>query len=315
MPLSLSVGTRGWNGPQCDNLARDQQTVFLLLNLISLADGGMQGLLKSRIIPGIASEALCNAIHRFDDMQSLREDEWFVRPDSRKLKRMEELASRNTAAPWAATIPPPPAPTSLPKPVRLQGLFTATFTLDLVWEVSVLRPVERNAGTLTLPTSFQALPDATRHSYSVADWLSGGPWTWQPSPSIPEKLPTDWNRLRDGRTVLLPAGMGVSVPAAWRQPLVGSFHVVKRNPPFCDMRHILGDKWVATMRDVRADLIIRQEEGRRAFEKNPELRREACRVRDPSCSAMAASEGSCELTMADDDETQGFTWWFGELKD
>jgi hypothetical protein len=59
------VGRHANTGAQCQNWAEDQQTVIALLNLIPATDGGAQASLAGRVVAGLSSDALYNAILRF----------------------------------------------------------------------------------------------------------------------------------------------------------------------------------------------------------------------------------------------------------
>ena len=61
------VGRHTQSGRQCQNWPDDQKTVIMLLNAIPNLRGGPERPLGGRIIAGIASEALCQAISHFED--------------------------------------------------------------------------------------------------------------------------------------------------------------------------------------------------------------------------------------------------------
>ena len=108
MPLRGRVGRHNKTGGRhCQNWADDQQTVIDLLNRISAGEGGAGGSLGGRIVAGIASDALFQAILRFEDKQFPRQRSGFVDPGGAMLKRMEALTSGGATAPTAA--PPKPA--------------------------------------------------------------------------------------------------------------------------------------------------------------------------------------------------------------
>jgi hypothetical protein len=66
MPLRARVGRHANTGVNCQNVVEDQLWVIMELNLIPAADGGAQGsLTDDRVRAGIASDALYNAILRF----------------------------------------------------------------------------------------------------------------------------------------------------------------------------------------------------------------------------------------------------------
>jgi len=92
-------------GKQCQNWENDQRTVIDLLNRIPVTDGGAGGSLAGRVIPGVASDALYDAIRRFEEKYFLRQHNGFVDPGGAMLRRMEQLAAR-PAAKAAAEAPP-----------------------------------------------------------------------------------------------------------------------------------------------------------------------------------------------------------------
>jgi hypothetical protein len=100
MPLRGRVGRHANTGAHCQNWTEDQQTVIALLNRIPVSDGGAGGSLGGRVIAGLSSDALFQAILRFEK-QHFPANQWgFVDPGGAVLTRMEMLASR--AAPAAA---------------------------------------------------------------------------------------------------------------------------------------------------------------------------------------------------------------------
>src|SRR5262245_64898777 len=107
MPLRGRVGrhTKA-GGRQCQNWTQDQQTVIALLNRIPARDGGTEGNLGGRTIGGIASDALYQAISRFEDLHVPGQRSGFVDPGGAMLRRMETLDARtvnSSASPSAST--------------------------------------------------------------------------------------------------------------------------------------------------------------------------------------------------------------------
>jgi hypothetical protein len=92
-------------GKQCQNWENDQRTVIDLLNRIPVTDGGAGGSLAGRVIPGVASDALYDAIKRFEEKYFLGQHNGFVDPGGAILRRMEQLAAR-PASKAAAEAPP-----------------------------------------------------------------------------------------------------------------------------------------------------------------------------------------------------------------
>ena len=114
MPLRARVGRHANTGAHCQNWVDDQLKVIVMLNLIPAADGGAQGgLTDDRVVAGIASDALYNAILRFQKRQLPAQQSGFVDPGGPVLARMETLA-------WRA---PAVAPTVAPKPSEQWGEF------------------------------------------------------------------------------------------------------------------------------------------------------------------------------------------------
>ncbi len=100
MPLRGRVGRHARTGANCQNWKSDQLAVIALLNAIPAADGGAQGTLTGRVIGGIASDALYQAILRYQKRHFPGSQTGFVEPGGVMLAHMQKLASR----------PPPPKP-------------------------------------------------------------------------------------------------------------------------------------------------------------------------------------------------------------
>jgi hypothetical protein len=99
MPLKGRVGRHASDGRQCQNWKSDQQTVIDLLNRIPVTDGGTAGNLGGRVVAGIASTALYQAILAFENKHFPGKAKGFVDPGGVVLAKLETLANR-----------PPPAP-------------------------------------------------------------------------------------------------------------------------------------------------------------------------------------------------------------
>jgi hypothetical protein len=103
MPLRARVGRHAKTGAQCQNWVEDQLKVIMQLNFIPAADGGAEASLnRDRLIAGISSDALCNAILRFQKQHFPAQQSGFVEPGGGVFARMEMLALRPPAAPKAA---------------------------------------------------------------------------------------------------------------------------------------------------------------------------------------------------------------------
>jgi hypothetical protein len=114
MPLRARVGRHANTGVHCQNVVEDQLWVIMELNLIPTADGGAQGSLTDDLVrAGVASDALYNAILRFQKKQFPAQQSGFVDPGGAVLARMEMLAERA----------PPVAPAAAPKPSGQWGEF------------------------------------------------------------------------------------------------------------------------------------------------------------------------------------------------
>jgi hypothetical protein len=100
MPIKGRVGRHASDGRHCQNWKADQQTVIDLLNNIPVADGGTGGALSGRIVAGLASTALYQAILAFEKKHFAGQPKGFVDPGGLVLTNLEALAIR----------PPPPAP-------------------------------------------------------------------------------------------------------------------------------------------------------------------------------------------------------------
>lgn len=123
-------------GRQCQNWSEDQQTVIALLNRIPARDGGAEGSLGGRTIAGISSDALYQAISRFEDMHFPGQRSGFVDPGGAMLRRMEALAARTATAQASSQAPaqaPAPTPAStnaiIQIPPLLKGLSPAVLLL------------------------------------------------------------------------------------------------------------------------------------------------------------------------------------------
>ena len=80
-------------GRQCQNWTDDQQVVIALLNSIPVSQGGAGGSITGRVISGFSSDALYNAISRFEDKHFPAQRNGFVEPGGAMLKLMEDLSS------------------------------------------------------------------------------------------------------------------------------------------------------------------------------------------------------------------------------
>ena len=123
MPLKGRVGRHANDGRQCQNWQADQQTVIDLLNRIPVTDGGTAGSLGGRIVAGLASTALYQAILAFEKKHFSGQAKGFVDPGGAVLAKLESLANR-----------PPPAPAAAPKPANQWNVLTTKSVMQGVRE-------------------------------------------------------------------------------------------------------------------------------------------------------------------------------------
>jgi len=94
MPLRGRVGRHASSGKHCQNWKNDQQHVTALLNRFPAEYGGAAGNLNGRMVAGIASDALYQAIIRFQKHQ-VPVQTGFIGPGDLSLQVLE----RNAVAP------------------------------------------------------------------------------------------------------------------------------------------------------------------------------------------------------------------------
>ncbi|TWT11496.1 hypothetical protein [Reyranella sp. CPCC 100927] len=89
-------------GRHCQNWPDDQLMVIDLLNSVGLDDGGaggtLDGNINGRLVTGISSDALYQAITRFEDRHFPGQRNGFVAPDSPLLKCLEAVSAGGTGA-------------------------------------------------------------------------------------------------------------------------------------------------------------------------------------------------------------------------
>src|SRR5262245_33559975 len=108
MPLRSRVGRHAVTGAQCQNRVEDQFQVIMSLNFIPTVDAGAQaGLSTDPVISGIASDALCKAILRFQKQHFPTQQSGFVDPGGVVLAKMEMLASQPVETPNTAGVATP----------------------------------------------------------------------------------------------------------------------------------------------------------------------------------------------------------------
>lgn len=104
-------------GRNCQNWPDDQKTVIDLLNRIPVSNGGTGGSLHPRIINGMASDELYNAIVTFENKYWPGQRSGFVDPGGKMYQKLEALAAAAAApatTPPKPAAPPPPPPAPLP---------------------------------------------------------------------------------------------------------------------------------------------------------------------------------------------------------
>ena len=103
MPIKGRVGRHAMaGGRECQNWASDQQVIIDLLNRIPSSEGGAQGGLHDRVISGISSQALYDAILTFERHNFPGHNSGYVDPNGPMLHRMEEVAARRAGNPAPA---------------------------------------------------------------------------------------------------------------------------------------------------------------------------------------------------------------------
>ena len=122
---------------ECQNWSDDQQAVIDLLNRIAPANAGTGGSLKPRIVAGIASDALYNAIVAFENKYFPGQRRGFVDPGGTMYQKLVALAATPAApaAPGVDTSPPPTTGTDdrmlkLGEKAILRPLFRDTFPYE-----------------------------------------------------------------------------------------------------------------------------------------------------------------------------------------
>jgi hypothetical protein len=104
MGLKARVGRHAKTGMQCQNSVDDQMNVIILLNLIPAADGGAGGGIPvNRVVGGISSQALYDAILRFQKKYFPAQQSGFVEPGGAVYARLLTLVSPAAPAPAEPT--------------------------------------------------------------------------------------------------------------------------------------------------------------------------------------------------------------------
>jgi hypothetical protein len=130
-------------GKQCQNWSDDQKAIIDLLNRIAPSDSGTGGSLKPRIVAGIASDALYNAIVAFENKHFPGLRRGFVEPGGTMYQKLEALATAPASpvvpvisTPSAPVVPTPPALGTDERMLKegekaiLRPLFKHTFPYD-----------------------------------------------------------------------------------------------------------------------------------------------------------------------------------------
>src|SRR5579862_1605149 len=96
--LQGRVGRHAQTGKQCQNWADDQLAIIGLLNVVPTEKGGAGGgLAVDRVVAGISSDALYNAILRFQKQNFPTQLTGFIEPLGPVLARMDALATAPAA--------------------------------------------------------------------------------------------------------------------------------------------------------------------------------------------------------------------------
>ncbi|WP_342359717.1 hypothetical protein [Terrarubrum flagellatum] len=103
MPIRARVGRHANTGRQCQNWKDDQETVIKLLNAIPADKGGAAGSIGGRVIGGISSDALYQAILLYQSQNFPGGQTGFVEPGG------PMIAKLGLPAPKPAPAPPKPA--------------------------------------------------------------------------------------------------------------------------------------------------------------------------------------------------------------
>jgi hypothetical protein len=107
MPLQARVGRHKNTGAHCQNWVEDQRVVIMFLADIPATEGGAAGtgLNINGLRGGVASEALYQAILRFQQKHFASHQTGFIEPGGPQYAKLEELATRAVNPPA-----PPPGP-------------------------------------------------------------------------------------------------------------------------------------------------------------------------------------------------------------
>jgi hypothetical protein len=143
-------------GKHCQNWSDDQKAIIDLLNRIAPSNAGTGGSLKPRIVAGIASDELYNAIVAFENKHFPGQRSGFVDPGGKMYQKLEALATA-PAAPVVQVIPTPPAPV-VPPPVGNDPLVSTDERMLKQGEKELLRPVFKD----TFPYDDQQIGANTR---------------------------------------------------------------------------------------------------------------------------------------------------------
>jgi hypothetical protein len=153
MPLKGRVGRHThMGGTQCQNWSDDQHVVVDLLNRISPSNGGAGGSLKARIVPGIASNELYNAIVAFENKHFPGQRSGFIDPGGKMYQKLEALAAAVSAplqTSMPAVVPPTPPPVTPTKRSITTGertLLRSIFEETLPYESLEVSVNELNLG-------------------------------------------------------------------------------------------------------------------------------------------------------------------------
>lgn len=207
MPIRARVGRHAKTGGQhCQNWSQDQQAIVGLLNRIPIDRSGAGGRLKPRIVDGIASDDLFNAILRFEEAHFPGQRSGYVDPGGLMYQRLESAAA---AAPPVSSstvaAAPPPSSTSAQQPSEVLKLLERARerlrngAVNYVPVVQFLERLVREGKTRVLG------PGVAAYVFGFAEIRRAGSSDWEPEVHhAGTPVYTYWRAgTRSGRTAII----------------------------------------------------------------------------------------------------------------